>query len=124
MLREGFSFGAPGFRAEPHDYGKFIEHQGGIFDEHGVGEMWFLRQREDARAEFFERSLVLMMLLARPDEIDGLAGHERQFAFGHSGTDFAGDGGKHRPEVYTRYAPAERRAPPQELLRRKPGFVA
>src|SRR5258707_234683 len=71
---------AGGRRSERQDHRQFIENDGGVFDEHGVGKIGLGRQRNDASAQFTEQLLVGAVLLLGDGQVDGLAIDERKFA--------------------------------------------
>ena len=83
------------FGAERENDGEFVENDGGIFYEHGIGEIGLGRKRNDASAELFEEPFVSVVLSARNLEIDWLAGNEAQFAIYNGRTDGARDGSEH-----------------------------
>ena len=93
--REGGGFGAAGIGAQGKDDGQFVEDDGGIFDEHGIGESGFGGERDDFGAELFEELFVGVMLFAGFGEVDGAAVEEGEFAIDDGGADGAGDGGEH-----------------------------
>ena len=76
-FRNGFGerhgFQTPRFCAERKNDGELIKDDGGILDEHGIGEIWLGGEGHDTSAEFFEKLFVGVMLLARDLEIDRLA---------------------------------------------------
>ena len=94
-LRERCGFGAPRFCAERKNYGEFIEDNGGIFDEHGIGEVGLGGEGNNAGAEFCEQLLVGAVLGAGNLKIDRLTLNETQFAVYDCGTDGACDGCEH-----------------------------
>lgn len=96
---DGGGFWAPGFSAERKNNSQFVEHQGGVLDEHGVREIGFGRKRDDARAESAEEILVGVMLCVGFGEIDGLASNETEFALRKCRTDGASNGGKHGERI-------------------------
>lgn len=53
-LRERCGFGAARLCAERKNYGEFIEDDGGILDEHGIGEIGLDGERNNVSAEFCE----------------------------------------------------------------------
>lgn len=102
-VREGSGFGASRLRAQRKDHGEFIQDDGGIFDEHGVGERRFGGERDDFGTEVLQELLIGAVLLASFMEIDGATIEESEFAIDDGGADGAGDGGEHdRRKVYTR----------------------
>ena len=92
-FRERFGFGLAGFCAEREDHGEFVEDDGGIFYEHGIGESWFGGQRMDVDAEFGEEMFVGGVLRLGFGDVDGLAIDEGEFAIGQGGADGTRDGG-------------------------------
>jgi len=94
-LSERLGFTAARFGSERQNHGKFIEDDGGIFNEHGVGKIRFSRERVDAGAKFFEQRFVRSMLRAGFLQIDGLALHKSELAMDDRGTYGARDGSKH-----------------------------
>jgi len=94
-LSEGSGFGSAGFRAERHDDREFVEDDGRVFDEHGVGEIGFGGEGDQAGAEFFEELFVSVVLLLCFGEVDGIAVDEGEFAVDDRGADGARDGGEH-----------------------------
>src|SRR5580692_7555892 len=52
-LRKRRGFGAPRFCAERKNDGEFTQDNGGILDEHGIGEIGFGGKRNNISAEFF-----------------------------------------------------------------------
>jgi hypothetical protein len=94
-FREGRGFGLAGFCAEREDDAEFVENDGGIFDEHGIGERWFGGERVDVDAEFGEEMFVGGVLGLGFGDVDGLAVDESELATGESGADGAGDGVEH-----------------------------
>ena len=63
-LRERSGFGTARFGAERKNDGELIEDDGGILDEHGIGEIGLGGERNDASAEFFEEVFVCVVLCA------------------------------------------------------------
>lgn len=94
-LRERGGFRAARLRAERKNDGELIENDGGILDEHGVGEIRLGGERNKVSAEIFEKLLVGMMLSLGDLEIDRLALNEAQFAIHDSWTNGASDGCEH-----------------------------
>ncbi len=94
-LRERSGFAAARLRAQRQDYRQFIENYGGIFHEHGVGEIGFGRKRDNARAQFAQQVFVGVVLLLGNGQINGLAVDEGKFAVDDGGADGAGDGCEH-----------------------------
>ena len=94
-LRERGSFAAAGFRSERQDYGQFIENDGRIFDEHGVGKIGLGGKRNHTSAQFGEKFFVSVMLPLGGGQIDGPAIDEGKFAMDDGGADAACDGGEH-----------------------------
>lgn len=95
-LRKRHGFRAARFGAQGKDDSEFVEDDGGIFDEHGIGKIRRGGERDDMSAEFFEKLFVGVMLGLRGLEIDWLARDEAQLAIYDSGTDGASDGSLHR----------------------------
>lgn len=63
-LGERSSFGAARFGAQRKNNGELIEDDGGILDEHGIGEIGLGGKRDDASAEFCEEGFVGVVLPA------------------------------------------------------------
>ena len=59
---ERSGFGTARCSAERKNDSKFIENDGGILDEHGIGEIGFGGKRNDASAELFEEDFVRVVL--------------------------------------------------------------
>ncbi len=72
-LRERSGFRAAGLSAEGKDDGELIENDGGILDEHGVGEIGLRGEGNNTSAEFIEKLFVGEMLRTGDFEINGLA---------------------------------------------------
>jgi hypothetical protein len=98
-LGEGLSnrrrFAAASLRAQRKYYRQFIENDGGIFDEHGVGKIGFSGKRDNARTQFAEQVLVSAVLLLGGGQINGLAVDEGKLATDDGGADGACDGCEH-----------------------------
>src|SRR5713226_447257 len=62
-LSERRRLAAAGRRSERQDHRQFIENDGGVFDEHGVGKIRLGGKRNNTSAQFAEQLLVSMMLL-------------------------------------------------------------
>ena len=92
---DGCGFAAAGFRAERKNDRQFVQHQGGIFHKHGIGEFGFGGKRNDACTELGKQIFVFVMLSLRDREIDRLARDETKFTISKRGTDRSRDGGKH-----------------------------
>ena len=92
---ERSGFGAARFGAQRKDHSEFIENDGGIFDEHGIGKRRFRGERDDCDAEVLQELLIGTMLFAGFLEVDGEAVEEGEFAIDHGGADGAGDSGEH-----------------------------
>jgi hypothetical protein len=102
-LRERGGFGAARSGAKREDDGEFVEDDGGIFNEHGIGQRRLGGKREYANPELFKELFVGVMLLPGFVHIDELAIDKAQLAIGKSRADGAGDGGEHDGQkVYTR----------------------
>jgi hypothetical protein len=71
--REGGGFRAAGINAEGKDDRQLVEDEGGIFDEHGIGESGFGEEGDYASAELFEELFVGAVLFAGFGEVDGAA---------------------------------------------------
>src|SRR5713226_2526381 len=56
---------AASLRAERQNHRKFIENDGGIFDEHGVGKIGLGRKRNNASAQFAEQFFVSVVQIGR-----------------------------------------------------------
>lgn len=63
-LRERGGFRTARLRAERKNDSEFIEDDGGILDEHGIGEIGLRGEGNYAGSELFEKLLVRAMLLA------------------------------------------------------------
>src|ERR1700674_4169102 len=85
---------AAGRCSERQDHRQFIENDGGVFDEHGVGKIGLGGPRNDASAQFAEQLLVGVVLLLGDGQIDGLAIDEGKFAIDDGWTDGTRDGCK------------------------------
>jgi hypothetical protein len=92
-LRQRLGFGLAGFCAEREDHGEFVEDDGRVFDEHGIGKLRLGGHRVDVYAELREEAFVSGVLLLGFREVDGLAFDEGELALGESGTYCASYGG-------------------------------
>ena len=100
---ERFGFGLARFCAERKDDGEFVENDGGIFHEHGIGESGFRRERVNVDAEFREEMFVDGVLALGLGDVDGFAFDKSEFAVGEGGAYGASYGGEH-VEILTRSA--------------------
>jgi hypothetical protein len=94
-LGERRRLAAAGLCPERKDYGQFIEDNGGIFDEHGVGKIGLGRKRNNAGAQFAEEVFIGMVLPLGGGQINGFAIDERKFAMNDSWANGACDGSEH-----------------------------
>jgi hypothetical protein len=94
-LSERRRLAAAGLRSERQDYRQFIENDGGVFDEHGVGKIGLGGQRNDASAQFAEHFFVSAVLLLGYGQIDGLAIDKGKFAIDDGWADGTCEGCKH-----------------------------
>src|SRR5207302_8078517 len=94
-MSKRLSLATASLRSERKDHRQFIENDGGIFDEHGVGKSGFGRKRNNAGAQFAEQLLVIMMLLLGRGQIDGLAVDEGKLAMDDGWADGTRYGGEH-----------------------------
>ena len=69
-------FRAAGLGAERKNDSELVENDGGILDEHGIGEIRLGGERNNVGAEFFEKLFVGQMLRDRDFQIDWLAWNE------------------------------------------------
>ena len=92
---KGCGFGPARIGTQGKNDGELVEDDGGVFDEHGVGEIALGRQGDDVGAKFSEEQFVGAMLLGSFGEIDRLAANERKLAVHDAGTDSASDGREH-----------------------------
>jgi len=83
----------PGFCAEGKDYGQFVEDDGGVFYEHGIGKSRLGGERDDFGTKFFEEEFVVVVLRLGFGQVDGLAVDEGQFAVDDGGAYGSGYGG-------------------------------
>jgi hypothetical protein len=84
-LRERRGLAAAGFRSERQDYSQFIENDGRVFDEHGVGKIGIGGKRNHASAQSGEQFLISVMLPPGGGQIDGPAIDEGKFAMTMAG---------------------------------------
>ena len=94
-LRLALQIQEPRLRAQRKDYGQFIEDDGGIFDKHGVRKIPFGGKGDNARAQFFEKSFIRVMLLLSLCQIDPLAINERKLTIDDGRADGTRYGGEH-----------------------------
>ena len=94
-LSERWRLAAAGFRSERQDHRQFIENNGGVFDEHGIGKSGLGGKRNDARTQFAEQLLVSVVLLLGCGQVNGLAIDEGKFAIDDGWADGTCDGCKH-----------------------------
>jgi hypothetical protein len=88
-------FAAASFRAKRQYHRQFIEDDGGVFDEHGVGKIGFGGKRNNAGAQFSKKVFVRVVLLLSGSQIDGLAINEGKFAVDDGRADGPCDGYEH-----------------------------
>ena len=94
-LGERRRFTAASFRSEREDHRQFIEHDGGIFNENGVGKIGLGRERNNAGAQFAEKVFIGMVLLLSCGQINGFAVDEGKLATDDGWTNGAYDGCEH-----------------------------
>src|SRR5438128_10332684 len=87
------SFPPPRFRPERKNHRKFIEHNRGIFNKHGIRKFGFGRQGDYVCAERGQRVFIRVMLFAGALHVDWNALDEAQLAAGESGAYGTSDGG-------------------------------
>src|ERR1700751_524210 len=78
--REGWCFAAAACGAQGKSHRELIEHEGGIFDKHGIGQFALGGKRNDASTEVSEEFFVGVVLGLRLAKVDGLARDEAEFA--------------------------------------------
>src|SRR3981081_1425627 len=83
---------AAGFRSKRQNHRQFIENDGGVFDEHGVGKIGLGGRRNAHSAHFAGQPLVGVVLLLGYGQIDGLAIDEGKFAIDYGWADGTCDG--------------------------------
>jgi hypothetical protein len=94
-LGKGCGFAAARFRAERQNHRQFVQDNGRVFDEHGIGKLRFGGKRDDAGAKLFQNFFVGMMLRLRRGQVDRFPINEGKFAIDDGWADSAGDGGEH-----------------------------
>src|SRR6266478_999713 len=97
--RKGRRFLSPRLRAQRANHGDLVEHNRGVFDEHGIGQIALFRQRIHVRAQSFEERFVSMMLRPRPLHINWFAFDEVQFTIWQGRTNFTSDSRQHFSNV-------------------------
>ena len=88
---DGLHFRTSAWGARPGDHGQFVEHDGGVLDEHRVGIVGCGRYPSHLTAECAQRRFVLLVLRLGPRRIDGEAVEVREFTGNNRGTHGAGE---------------------------------
>jgi hypothetical protein len=94
-LSERRRFAAAGFRAKRQNHGQFIEDDGGVFDERGVGKIGLGGKRNNAGAQVAKKDFVRVVLLLSGSQIDGIPTNEGKFAIDDGRADGTCDGCEH-----------------------------